>query len=50
MQELTSNDCIDKPQQTVFKKLIEPVDEFVAGQNNSCCKKTGDEAISSYKL
>jgi len=28
------NDRIDKPQPTVFKKLIEPVDEFVAVQND----------------
>ena len=38
MPELTSDDCLNEPQQTVFKKLIEPVEEFVANQNDSLPK------------
>jgi len=33
MPEPTSYNCLNEPQTTVFKKLIEPINEFVAEQN-----------------
>jgi hypothetical protein len=38
MPKPTSDDCLNEPQITVFKKLIEPVDEFVANQSDSLPK------------
>jgi hypothetical protein len=38
MSELTSDNCLNEPQPTVFKKLIEPVEEFVANQSDSLPK------------
>jgi len=38
MPELISDDCLSEPQTTVFKKLISPIDEFVATQNDSLPK------------
>lgn len=38
MPELTSDDCLNEPQPTVFKKLISPIDDFVANQNDSLPK------------
>jgi len=38
MPELTSDDCLNEPQPTVFQKLIDPIDEFVANQSDSLPK------------
>ncbi len=38
MQEITLDSSQEKTQTTVFKKLISPIDEFVANQNDSLPK------------
>jgi len=38
MPELTSDDCLNEPQPTVFQKLISPIIEFVTNQSDSLPK------------
>ena len=38
MLKSTSDNCLNQPQPTVFKKLIGPIDEFVANQNEKLVK------------
>jgi hypothetical protein len=38
MSESTSDNCLNQPQPTVFKKLIDPIDEFVTNQNEKLVK------------
>jgi hypothetical protein len=37
-KKLSSNNCFEEHQITVFKKLIEPIDQFVAKQNEKLVK------------
>ena len=38
MPEPSADNCLNESQTTVFKKLIEPVEQFVANQNDSLPK------------